>query len=81
MLRRTSKTWQSKNCIEYIVMDPGYNKVNRKKIIDNANTLGININIFNSDIFDITDKLAKGFTMLSLCSACVEDFYMLVLKN
>lgn len=65
-LEELQKHGKVKFDIEYIVMDPGYNKVNRKKIIDNANTLGININIFKSDIFDITDKLAKD----SPCYLC-----------
>ena len=31
--------------LEFIVMDPGYNKANRKKIEDNAKKLGIPIKI------------------------------------
>lgn len=38
--------------LEFIVMDPGYNAVNRQKIIDNAALMEIPIRIFNSDIFD-----------------------------
>ena len=38
--------------LEFIVMDPGYNPVNRQKIIDNAALLEIPIRIFDSDIFD-----------------------------
>ncbi len=37
---------------EYIVMDPGYNAVNRQRIIDNAEILDIPIRIFDSTIFD-----------------------------
>lgn len=40
----------------YLVMDPGYNDANRKKIIENAKELGINIHIFNSDIFEVVNK-------------------------
>lgn len=36
----------------YVVMDPGYNAFNRKMIEDNAKTLNIPIEIFESDIFD-----------------------------
>ncbi len=36
---------------EYIVMDPGYSKANRRRIIDSADLLGIPIKIFESDIF------------------------------
>ncbi|MGN1368230.1 MAG: tRNA 2-thiocytidine biosynthesis TtcA family protein [Aristaeellaceae bacterium] len=38
--------------LEFIVMDPGYNSVNRQKIIDNAALMEIPIRIFDSDIFD-----------------------------
>ncbi len=43
--------------IEYIVMDPGYNKINRKKIEDNAKTLEIPIRIFESNIFKVVDSM------------------------
>ena len=44
----------------YLVMDPGYNPVNRKKIEDNAALLEVPITVFESDIFEITDKVAKS---------------------
>ena len=37
----------------YVVMDPGYNEYNRKFIEDNAKTLNVPIEIFESNIFDI----------------------------
>ena len=43
--------------VKYVVMDPGYNEINRNKIIDNAKLLNIPIEIFNSDIFEVADKL------------------------
>ena len=36
----------------YVVMDPGYNEVNRKLIEENAKKLNIPIEIFESNIFD-----------------------------
>ena len=36
----------------YVVMDPGYNKENRKLIEENAKRLNVPIEIFESDIFD-----------------------------
>ena len=45
-------------CVEYVVMDPGYNKVNRTLIEENAKKLNIPIHIFDSDIFDVADKIA-----------------------
>lgn len=37
--------------LEFLVMDPGYNEVNRQKIIDNCEHLNIPIKIFNENIF------------------------------
>ena len=42
--------------VEYLVMDPGYNSVNLEKIKSNANLLEIPIRIFESNIFDVTNK-------------------------
>lgn len=42
---------------EYIVMDPGYNEINRQQIIENARILNIPIKIFNTPIFEIVDKV------------------------
>lgn len=37
--------------LEFIVMNPGYNEVNKQKIIDNAKLLEIPITMFETDIF------------------------------
>ncbi len=37
----------------YVVMDPGYNDYNRDFILDNAKTLNVPIEMFQSDIFDV----------------------------
>jgi len=39
--------------LEFLVMDPGYNEINRQTIIDNAKLLDIPIKMFQTDIFDI----------------------------
>ena len=41
----------------YVVMDPGYTKKNRELIVSNAKVLNIDIEIFESDIFDVVDKV------------------------
>ena len=38
--------------LEFIVMNPGYNEINKEKIINNAQILNIPIHIFETDIFD-----------------------------
>ena len=45
---------------EYVVMDPGYNKINRELIESNAKLLNIPVKIFESDIFDVTNTITEG---------------------
>ena len=51
---------------EYLVMDPGYNDANKKRIIENAEILNIPIKIFNTPIFDIVDRVEE--TPCYLCA-------------
>lgn len=44
----------------YLVMDPGYNVENRKKIEDNAKLLHIPITVFETNIFTVADKTEKS---------------------
>ena len=53
--------------VKYLVMDPGYNEANRKKIESNASLLEIPVTIFDSKIFDVTDKVGK-----SPCYVCAK---------
>lgn len=46
--------------LEFLVMDPGYNKVNREKIIHNAKILDVPITIFDTQIFDIVSDIEKS---------------------
>jgi len=51
---------------KYVVMDPGYNKINKDKIIENAKRLNLNIDMFKSDIFKTVESLGEG----SPCYMC-----------
>lgn len=42
--------------LEFLVMDPGYNELNRRKIENNAEFLHIPITIFETDIFEIANS-------------------------
>lgn len=44
----------------FIVMDPGYNKENRRKIEDNAALLEIPITVFETEIFDIANSVDES---------------------
>ena len=41
----------------YVCMDPGYKEVNRKRIEDNAKLLNINLEIFESNIFESVNNM------------------------
>ena len=44
----------------YLVMDPGYNPENRKKIEDNAALLKLPVNFFETDIFSVANSTEKN---------------------
>ena len=41
----------------YVCMNPGYNEINKQMILKNANLLNINLEMFDSDIFDVANTL------------------------
>ncbi len=45
---------------KYVVMDPGYNEYNRQMILDNAKTLNVGVQVFDSDIFDVVASTEKN---------------------
>lgn len=52
--------------LKYVVMNPGYDEVNIKKIENNAKILNLEVEIFDTDIFKVIDKIAKD----SPCYMC-----------
>lgn len=62
-LKRVSKTDFE---LEFICMDPGYNEANRNRIEDNCRLLEIPVNIFESDIFAVTQSV--GGSPCYLCA-------------
>ena len=52
----------------YVVMNPGYNKANLKLIIENAKKLNIPIQMFESDIFCVVNKISAE----SPCYMCAK---------
>ncbi len=44
----------------FLVMDPGYNEINRQKIESNARLLHIPVNIFESNIFSVANNTDKN---------------------
>ncbi|HBY71501.1 MAG TPA: tRNA 2-thiocytidine(32) synthetase TtcA, partial [Lachnospiraceae bacterium] len=43
--------------LEFLVMDPGYNEINRQVIENNAKLLNIPITIFETNIYDSVEKV------------------------
>lgn len=52
--------------LKYICMDPGYNDVNRKQIEHNCKALEIPVDIFESNIFQVTENI--GGSPCYLCA-------------
>lgn len=46
--------------VVYLVMDPGYNHINRQKIENNAELLHIPITVFETNIFNVANKTEKS---------------------
>ena len=46
--------------VEYLIMDPGYNEINRRKVESNARLLEIPYTIFESDIFEVANSQEKN---------------------
>lgn len=47
--------------LEFIAMDPGYHKDIKKLLIDNCEYLNIPIQIFESGIFEVADRIAQKY--------------------
>lgn len=60
--------------LRFIVMDPGYNKENRKKIEENAKLLGIPIEIFETDVF-ASSLAAAGDSPCYLCARMRRGYF------
>ncbi len=52
----------------YVVMDPGYHETNRQLIEENAKTLNVPIEIFNSDIFEVANTKFDFKTACYMCA-------------
>ena len=57
LMRHLKRISETKFDLVYLCMDPGYKEVNRKKIEDNGRLMNIDLNIFESDIFDTVNTM------------------------
>ena len=58
---------------KYVCMDPGYNKKNRELIEANAKLLNIPIEVFESDVFQVAEKL-NGESPCYMCARMRRGF-------
>ena len=58
---------------KYVCMDPGYNKKNRELIESNAKLLNIPIEVFESDVFQVAEKL-NGESPCYMCARMRRGF-------
>lgn len=56
LFQELQRHWTVKFEIVFLVMNPGYNELNKQKIIENAKILGIPIEIFETNIFNVVYK-------------------------
>ena len=52
----------------YISMDPGYDPLNRKQLEINLDYLGIDAEIFDTDVFEIAEEVSKGGYPCYMCA-------------
>lgn len=57
LMRHLQRISETKFELIYLVMDPGYKDVNRKKIEENARLMNIELTVFESDIFDAVNTM------------------------
>ena len=57
LMRHLKRISETNFELVYLCMDPGYKDVNRKRIEDNAKLMNIDLEIFNSDIFDAVNTM------------------------
>ena len=60
LLQMLQKVSEIPFSLVYLVMDPGYQERNRKKIESNAELLHIPVQIFNTEIFDVANSTEKS---------------------
>ena len=65
--------------VRYIVMNPGYRPEIYEQVLENARNLGIDIQVFSSNIFEVVDN--QNSSPCYLCARMRRGFYMLELRN
>ena len=54
--------------LEFIAMNPGYIEENSNNLLFNCDKLGIPVNLYKSDIFEVAEKLTRGDSPCYMCA-------------
>lgn len=61
LLQELQKHGATKFDLKFIAMNPGFNDANYQMLVDTCQALGIEVDIFKTDIFAIVEKIAKDY--------------------
>ncbi len=61
LFQELKKHSKAKFELDFIAMDPGFHESNRSLLLSNCEYLGIPVNMFKSDIFEVVDKIASDY--------------------
>ena len=61
LFQELQKHGNTKFELEFIAMNPGFHTINKERLKDNCNHLEIPIKIFETDIFEVVDKIANDY--------------------
>ena len=61
LFQELQKNGQKNFQLEFIAMDPGYHKEIRELLIENCDYLDIPVQVYDANIFEVADKIAKDY--------------------
>ncbi len=61
LLQEMQRHGTTKFELEFIAMNPGFNDANYDMLVKSCNDLGIEVDVFKTDIFAIVEKIAKDY--------------------
>ncbi len=61
LLQEMQRHGTTKFELEFIAMNPGFNDANYDMLVQSCNDLGIEVDVFKTDIFAIVEKIAKDY--------------------
>lgn len=61
LLQEMQRHGATKFELEFIAMNPGFNDANYEMLVSSCNDLGIDVDVFKTDIFAIVEKIAKDY--------------------